>query len=160
MASPSQLHTDLTKNAVLWLRNMAKPLAFNACPEIKLCDGYVADACVCMHLKSDWGLSGKRNSEYTFIIESKATFKDFNKTFKNGKHLGDRLIPKANFHFIVIANGIIPDTKLIPSFWGALEYYGNGLRMIKMPSFCAHSEEYMYQFAYQIWTNQIVWGAL
>lgn len=157
---PSPLHTELIRRALCWLSNIATQKGIRGCPEIILSEGYVADGGAIMNLQWKWQCKFMTDEQrlkreidcddYTFVIESKASRSDFQKTFVHGKHLGDRLTPKANFHFIVTAKNVVNFPSEIPSFWGHLEESRNGLRLIRAPQYCPQPISSIHEFAYRI----------
>lgn len=157
---PSQLHTELIRRSLCWLSNISTGKGIRACPEFILSEGYVADAGAIMNLQLKWACKFMtedqrlrreiNHDDYTFIIESKAFRSDFQKTFVHGNHIGDRLIPKANFHFVVTAKDVVKFPSEIPSFWGHLEESRNGLRLVKLPTYCPQPIESIYEFGYRI----------
>lgn len=158
------MHSELIRRSLIWLSNIATGKGIRGCPEITLCEGYVADAGAIMNLQRAWGNRFFKNTEpsivsddFTFIVEAKASRSDYMKTFKHGKHFGDRMQPMANFHFIVVASGVLPSylsydvaKEEIPSFWGCLEESRNGLRLIKVPEYCHNPSISLHEFGYRI----------
>lgn len=158
---PSSQHTELTRRALVWLSNIATQKGIRGCPEITLFEGYVADGGAILNLQHQWQCKFMTNDQrlkreidcddYTFIIESKAFRSDFQKTFiKNGHGVGSRMIPRANFHFVVTAKGVVQLPSEVPDFWGHLEESRSGLRLVKVPSYCPHALEKIHEFGYRI----------
>lgn len=160
---PSQQHTELTRRALTWLSNISTQKGIRCAPEVTLGQGYVADGAAILNLQFQWDCKffitpyhklRKENGyidvdDFTFIIESKASRSDLQKTFCNNGHFGDRMKPRANFHFIVTSKGIVPDG-FYSDFWGILEESGRGLRLKKLPTFCPQSFDHLHEFAYRI----------
>lgn len=91
----------------MWLSNISTQKGIRGCPEITLREGYVADAGAILNLQMKWDhkffkgnyYSFLKNTngwldtdDFTFVIESKASKSDYDKTFKHNKHLGDRMV--------------------------------------------------------------------
>lgn len=156
------MHSELIRRSIIWLSNIATQKGIRSCPELTLGEGYVADAGAIMNLQ--WGWTKKfgcnwsdEGDDFTFVMEAKVSRSDFRKTFIKDDHLGSRLKPIANFHFLVVAKGVLP-THLsdeiaidgVPSFWGVLEESRNGLRLIKIPTYCQSPSMSLHEFGYRI----------
>lgn len=148
----------LGHKALKWIENKATGKGPRSCVECTLGEGYVADGASITALQNgyqkDFGVTDYE--DYSFIFESKVSRSDFMHTFKHRQHAGDRLIPRANFHFIVTTKGIVTLDE-IPEFWGWLVESGHGLRMEKMATLCPQSKEHLYEFAYRILRHTTAW---
>ena len=155
----SRLHTELAQRALVWLECRATGRGIRGCDEVIIGDGYVADAAaICgLQLAHEKTFIGKHRDlamselapDYIFIFESKVSRSDFIKTFKNNGHLGDRLSPVGNFHFVVAPKGMVKHDE-VPTFWGLLEQSGVGLRIVKMPSYVPTTTDVLKTIGYQI----------
>lgn len=169
---PSEKHTDLIRRSLIWLSNIATARGIRGCAEVPLSEGYVADAVAIAGLQAQWdrkffggiyysklaqGNDWPLVDDFSFVFEAKASRSDFNKTFVRGEHFGDRMVPRANFHFVVAAKCILP-TELsddiasgcVPGFWGFLEESGTGLRLVKLPEFITQPVTNLHEIGYRI----------
>lgn len=150
---PSEAHTELIRRSLIWLSNIATGKGIRACPEMTLGEGYIADGGAILNLQFRWAWEfferqiPPYNDDFTFVLEAKVSKGDFNKTFVHGNHVGDRMKPIANFHFVVMAKGLQCEA---PDFWGCLEESRNGLRLVKLPRFCPEPSMSLHEFAYRI----------
>jgi hypothetical protein len=161
--APSPKHIELTKRSLIWLDTIVTQRGLRGTVELTLGNGYVADAGAVAGLQYKWsqkllnGATHTKTDDFSFIFETKVSRADFNNTFRHCNHIGDRLKPRANFHFIVTAKCVLPthlDDELanqdVPSFWGFLEESNRGLRVVKLPTYCPHSLEHLHEFAYRV----------
>jgi hypothetical protein len=108
---PSDKHIELSHKALVWLEDKATARGSRSCVELQLGEGYVADAGAICGLQYKWCrrfyLEPKEgdSDDYSFIFETKVSKSDFDNTFKRKTHKGDRLQPRANFHFVVTTKG-------------------------------------------------------
>ncbi len=159
----SELHCELAHRALVWLEGRATGRGIRGCEEICLKAGYVADSVAIsglthsnekLFLGSEYRRKDGNNAsgiadDYVFIFESKVSRADFFNTFKRGNHLGDRMLPVGNFHFVVTPKNMIKAEE-VPEFWGLLEQRGTGLGIVKMPTFKEISEQQLHEVAYDI----------
>jgi hypothetical protein len=158
----SELHCELAHRALVWLEGRATNRGIRGCEEICLKAGYVADSVAISGLtmqNEKLFLEGKKRSvgnsgygiadDYVFVFESKVSRADFFNTFKRGNHLGDRMLPVGNFHFVVAPRNLIKADE-VPEFWGLLEQRGAGLGIVKMPTFKEITDQELHEVAYTI----------
>lgn len=176
----SLTHEELTLRAIRWLSNKASFNGIRYATEIKLADGYVADAVAL------GGLQGRFHQRYChesgikevmtnrningvniplrylpiewktiFVFEAKATRADFLSTFGNskGKH-ANRHSPIGGLHWIVMPKGMVK-LEEVPTFWGLLEAYGRGLTEKVSPYYF----DIDYRFRAEI-AEEILWHGL
>lgn len=152
--------------AMIWLSNISTGRGIRGCEEVILGEGYVADGVVICGLQYKWDrklFDGKgyftlknqngwvETDDFSFVIESKVSRSDFRNTFVNpGNHGGDRLIPKGNFHFLVVGKGVIQNTDEVPEMWGVLQESRNGLRLLRTPKFIPQPINNLHEMAYRI----------
>jgi hypothetical protein len=161
---PSELHNDLIRRALVWLSYRATQRGIRCCSEVILGDGYVADGAAVLGLQFGYltdfikGYHDLRvangwpdTDDFSFVIESKVSKSDFDKTFKHKQHGGDRMKPRANFHFIVTTEKVREAVQSYHTdFWGIMVESRTGVRIVKMPVFCPHPIEHLHEFAYRI----------
>lgn len=168
---PSNKHKDLIIRALVWLGNISTQRGIRGCEEVTLGEGYVADAVAICGLQSKWDRNLFKTyynkarvehgwietDDFSFIVEAKSSYSDFRKTFFHDQHTGSRLKPRGNFHFVVVAKGVLPthlSNKIageeVPSFWGILEESRNGVRCIKLPEFIPQPIESLHEIAYRL----------
>lgn len=154
----SELHCELAQRALVWLEGKATGRGIRGCEEIILAEGYVADSVAIsgLQIANEILFLGKRrewnsgeSDDLIWVFESKVSRSDFMNTFKRSNHLGDRLTPIGNFHFVVTPKGLVKPEE-VPTFWGLLERSGQGLRVTKMPELCETTKEKLYEIAYCI----------
>lgn len=184
----SKLHRELSQRSLIWLANKATGRGINGNIEVKIQKKYVVDAlalCRCvnnfeldLYSEGDWEKKKeiiiKKNTlkfwdkmdielypDFVFAFETKVTYGDFSKTFK--KENNNRLVPVANFHFIVTPYNLI-DPAIVPDFWGLLEKSknGRGLTLKKYPKFQSCTINHIYKIGYILLRNhkKIKWSCL
>lgn len=152
----SELHCELAERALVWLDGRATQRGIRGCVEVILKEGYVADSvamCGLQYSQQKLFVGTKRvgneTDDYVFVFESKVSRGDFFNTFKHNNHIGNRLDPVGNFHFVVTPKGMVKPEE-VPGFWGLLERSGQGLKVSKMPEFIPTTKEQLYETAYLI----------
>lgn len=167
---PSDKHIQLARKCLIWLGSRATMRGVRGTEEVKIIEGYKPDAvaiCSLIHSEEKKFLkdndTGNSNfnwcefggKEFVWIFECKVSNSDFANTFKRGKHVGDRLKPLGNFHFVVTPKGMVNPND-VPSFWGLIEESGGGLSIKKMPTYKEISLEQLHTIAYKIlWSSKI-----
>jgi hypothetical protein len=167
-------HRQLAYAIPTWLSNRTTSRGIKGDVEVAIDDGYVADY---------FGLCSFQNRYYsdyckfwdvpvvkesvgmgdTFkhydlvnyfacVFEVKVSRYDFLKTFNNSARHANRHVPIGHLHWCVILKDIIkPDD--LPSFWGLLEWTGQGLREKKKPVLCDVSNSTLDSLAHKLlWT--------
>lgn len=155
----SELHCELAERALVWLSTKATRRGIRGSVEVIIAEGYVPDSAAISGLQIQYEKQFKNcerqrgNSEecddYIFIFESKVSRGDFFNTFKHGNHIGDRLKPIGDFHFVVTPKGLVKPEE-VPTFWGLLEKSGSGLRLSKLPEYTPASRQQLHEVAYNI----------
>lgn len=142
--------------SLIWLEKYATNRGIRGCEEVIMRPGYVADAAAICGLQyqhyKNWIGDRKPNDfsdDFTWIFETKVSRSDFLKTFINDKHLGSRLSPVCNFHYIVASKKIIAKEE-VPEFWGLIEEYGRGLRIVKEAIYVPTTKEQLHEFGYTL----------
>jgi len=151
---PSEKHIVLSRMALVWLENKATQRGIRGCEEVILGNGYVCDSAAICGLQMAWekqfvGVDRLNDAadDYSFVFETKVSRSDFLKTFAKNGHIGDRLIQKANFHFVVAAKKIVSADE-VPDFWGLLEESRGGLKLVKLPKYLIRTKEQLHEFGY------------
>lgn len=156
----SDKHIELTRKALVWLKVKATARGVRGCEEVILDEGYVADGAAICGLQIQHGKkfvgdfyrerwSSETSNDYSWVFETKVSRSDFRNTFVNNGHIGNRLIPIANFHFIVTPRAMLTVDD-VPTFWGLLEESGAGLSIKKMPEFNPTEDRELFKFAYKV----------
>ena len=153
---PSGEHIELTRRAISWMRPRVTNSGQRWASEIKIADGYVADAGTIANLQFRFfeELAGGNDIKWDrmfFLFEAKVSRADYFNMFHPEKK-GNRWVPVANVHYIVTPKGMV-DPDEVPTFWGLLEKSHQGLRQIKKPIYCEMSEVEMWRMGYLI-----LWG--
>jgi len=146
---PSELHNELAKMSLRWLRGKVTGRGIRGGFEVPLMSDYIADAAAlcCFQHRFAKQFIGEENFEqidrYVTIVpeilcvfEAKATRSDFLKTF--GDINGNRHTPVGNLHWCVTSRDkkvADPSDLSFPSFWGLLSVQGRGLRQLRKPTF-------------------------
>ncbi len=143
------------------------PKGFRGALEVKLANGYVADAVALGNLQNKYNVNywnnhhgdpkmnhfvHERHHEQVFILEAKATRTDFLNTFGSlhGEHR-NRFQPIGTHHWVVVAADIItPEDMEKLRFWGVLVESGNGLKEIRPPYWCNIDKSDIHKIAYRI----------
>jgi hypothetical protein len=142
--------------ALIWLEKYATQRGIRGCEEVIIRPGYVADAAAICGLQyqyhKKWVGDRKPNDfsdDFTFIFETKVSRSDFLKTFINDNHIGSRLQPISNFHYVVTTKKIVAEQE-IPAFWGLIEEYGRGLRIVKEAVYSPTTKQQLHEFGYTL----------
>jgi hypothetical protein len=161
MAGKLNTHNELSLMALTWLSNKVTAKGFRGTTEVRLSQGYVADAVALCSLQFQYNKmylthsgfkpaimrriynheTGKIDTivrgdpidnYYACIFEAKASRSDFLSTFNQSeKHL-NRHEPIGSLHWCVANKGVAKPEEF-PDFWGLLEPYGAGLTEKKRP---------------------------
>jgi len=166
----SKRHNELTNRTRGWFRSRATHRGIRWGSEIYLTSEYVADAIALGSFQWRYMTDYCKNSGkiirtnltefhkedfekdlvdgyWLCVFESKISRSDFLQTFK--KNAGNRLIPKANMHWLVTPKTLIKVDEL-PKFWGLLEMSGRGLCEVRKPQICDISDEYRNEIAHNM----------
>ncbi len=153
MMAPGDLHIDLQKRSLAWLRSRTTKKGIRGGCEIYLRDRYVADAVALGNLQDKFNIQywanhhngpifnnrhHERRYDKVFVFEAKATRADFLNTFGAPyRNHGNRFIPIGTHHWVVVAKGIAkPEEIERLEFWGVLEQSVGGLKEIRPPYWC------------------------
>ena len=165
--SPGNHHLELQKRSLAWLGGRITSKGFRGYQELRVGDGYVADAVCLGNLQLRYDLQYwdnhhndpmrshrhcERHYEQVFVFEAKATRADFLNTFGSpyGNHQ-NRFTPVGTHHWVVIAKGIAkPEEIERLGFWGVLVESGNGLREIRAPYWCNIEKQRVLEIAHAI----------
>lgn len=167
-------HRQLQVKSLSWLRSRATGSGIRGRQEVRLADGYVADAVAMGNLQSRFNEAYWRNHHQTpmfnhghherhnnsvFIFEAKATRPDFLSTFGDpyGNHR-NRFVPVGSHHWVVVAKGILKSEDMDQlRFWGVLVESGKGLREIRKPYWCYVELQKIFEISHALlW--KVPWG--
>lgn len=161
-ANQTEAHYDLCKRALVWATGKATRRGYRSDIDVRVADGYVADAVSLQRLQSRfWNKyvgPGMPSHDLVLIFEAKANRPDFLSTFvtDNGKH-DNRMAPVGNLHWLVMQKGVA-ELAEVPEMWGVLEVSGNGLRELRFPVFEATDPEHQRYIGYQLlWKRPQGW---
>ena len=137
-------HQELAKRCLTWAAARATGRGIRGATEVRLDEGYQADAMVIGSFQWRWqeamlGAPRMERIEGTLcaivpevvcVFEVKVSRADFLSTFGPSDKHANRREPVATLHYIVTPQRLVSPDEL-PGFWGLLEKCGAGLREAK-----------------------------
>ena len=165
--APGNHHKDLQRRSLTWLRSRVTRKGLRGSYEVRLANGYIADAVALGNLQQRFDLRywanhhrdlqfshrfHERHYEQAFVFEAKATRADFLSTFsnRNGSHQ-NRFLPVGTHHWVVIAKDIVkPEETERLGFWGVLIESGSGLKEVRAPYWCNIEKQKILELSHTI----------